>query len=382
MKLPESVIKRFASLTKSDDKKTTSSGIFYGTIKSVGSNPTVQLDGSTVTTPVILGAAAKEGDRVTVSIADHKATVSSNITNPASAYAAKDLYDDTVTPVKLIKADKIDVDDLFAQNITATGVITGATLKSENGDGGILISNSIFRSYSQGVTSNGATTTYTTTINCGQIRGESHVISYPDSSNPKIYTDEEYYYDLNPHLLSFSDTDAKILIGAEDGYAHYYVYTGHGIYYSDMKMLGFGEDDNGFYMFSDPTYARPYHSSTANVVITSNGVFGSTNGSSKRWKHDIADIRESVIDPTNLYDAKVRQFKYNDDHIAHNDERYNKLVPGLIAEELDEVYPIAVAHETHEDGTVTCEDWELRYMVPAMLYLIQEQNERLKKLEE
>ena len=123
MKLPESVIKRFASLTKSDDKKTTSSGIFYGTIKSVGSNPTVQLDGSTVTTPVILGAAAKEGDRVTVSIADHKATVSSNITNPASAYAAKDLcVAPVITPVAVMFCANKSSTSILSALISLTGV--------------------------------------------------------------------------------------------------------------------------------------------------------------------------------------------------------------------------------------------------------------------
>ena len=260
MKLPESVIKRFASLTKSDDKKTTSSGIFYGTIKSVGSNPTVQLDGSTVTTPVILGAAAKEGDRVTVSIADHKATVSSNITNPASAYGAKDLFDNG-------KASDIFANAIFAKDISATGTITGAKLvgasiSSDGSDGGINISNYLFRSYSKG------SIVYSTTINCGQISGEY-------SRDVGGGSTEDHNYSLYPMALTFSSTDAQVLIGSEDGYGHFYNYTGHGIYYGTTKMLGFGEDVNGLYMFSDPTYARPYHSSTANVVITKYGVFGS-----------------------------------------------------------------------------------------------------------
>ena len=110
---------------------------------------------------------------------------------------------------------------------------------------------------------------------------------------------------------------------------------------------------------------------------------GAPSSSSKRYKHDIKPIEAEELEPSRLYNVPVVQFIFNEGKGARPELR-NKPVSGIIAEELDENYPIAVIH--NEDGSA--ETWEPFYMIPPMLALIQEQKkqldeheERIKKLE-
>ena len=72
------------------------------------------------------------------------------------------------------------------------------------------------------------------------------------------------------------------------------------------------------------------------------------------------------------------QFVYNDDYLEPTDSRYEKEIPGFIAEDIKEIYPIAC--DLDKDGNPR--DWNMRYIIPPMLALIQDQNERIKRLEE
>ena len=124
-------------------------------------------------------------------------------------------------------------------------------------------------------------------------------------------------------------------------------------------------------------------SSAANLTVISGGMIYRSTSSSRRYKEDITE-ELGELDPNVLYDLKVVKFKFKDGYISEEDERYGKDVIGFIAEDVDELYPIAVRHE---DGQA--EMWESNYMIPAMLKLIQEQkkqidalNERVKALEE
>lgn len=118
---------------------------------------------------------------------------------------------------------------------------------------------------------------------------------------------------------------------------------------------------------------------TNNVHIGSAGRFFGVSGSSKRWKNSIEDIHDEALDPHHLYDIEVKQFKFNTDYIkSKTDQRYDTLVPGFIAEQIQEVYPIAV-DINEEDGQAM--DWNMKFIIPPMLALIQELNERVKSLE-
>jgi len=129
-------------------------------------------------------------------------------------------------------------------------------------------------------------------------------------------------------------------------------------------------------MLWNPTAAQ---SSTANLRISDAGNICkiTSGGSSRRYKHDITkDINEDM-DPKKLYDVDVVQFVFNDDYIDKNDQRAKIPVIGMIAEDVREKYPIAC--DINEDGKP--ETWSERFIIPPMLALIQEQNERIKRLE-
>lgn len=127
------------------------------------------------------------------------------------------------------------------------------------------------------------------------------------------------------------------------------------------------------------TYA--YNNTTtgsANVVVWSNGLFRRSASSSQRYKKNITDKLPEELNPDKLYELHVKSFRYMDGYLEKGDQREDKDIIGLIVEELEEIYPIAVNHD--EQGRP--EMWNVQILLPAMLRLIQEQNERLRKLEE
>lgn len=119
---------------------------------------------------------------------------------------------------------------------------------------------------------------------------------------------------------------------------------------------------------------------TPNTNINSDGYIRvTTNTSSRRYKHDIKPVENEALNPHRLYDVEVVQFKYNEGMITDTEDcRYDKELIGFIAEQFAEHYPLAV--DMNKDGD--CETWNAQYVIPPMLALIQEQNERITKLEE
>lgn len=115
-------------------------------------------------------------------------------------------------------------------------------------------------------------------------------------------------------------------------------------------------------------------SSAANVFVTGGGYLNRSTSSSKRYKdHITEDLGE--LDPEKLYDLPVVRFRFKEDYIDKDDERAGKDVIGFVAEDVDELYPIAVRHE---DGKA--EMWESNYIIPAMMKLIQNQKKEIDEL--
>lgn len=125
-------------------------------------------------------------------------------------------------------------------------------------------------------------------------------------------------------------------------------------------------------------YSLPVGTDTPNLCIGYDKSVYETSASSRRWKHNIKPIESESINPEKLYDIPVVQFIYNDDYLKPTDSRYEKEIPGFIAEDIKEIYPIAC--DLDKDGNPR--DWNMRYIIPPMLALIQDQNERIKRLEE
>lgn len=117
---------------------------------------------------------------------------------------------------------------------------------------------------------------------------------------------------------------------------------------------------------------------TPNINIASTGIIRrTTTVSSRRYKHDIKDVEDKTLDPQHLYDVEVKQFKYNDGIVTDsNDSRYDKDLIGFIAEQVKDVYPIAV--DVNEQGE--CEAWNAQYIIPPMLKLIQDQHKQIETL--
>ena len=120
-------------------------------------------------------------------------------------------------------------------------------------------------------------------------------------------------------------------------------------------------------------------SASANVRCidgSSTGYLAIAAESSQRYKHDIADITDDKLNPERLYDLPIRQFVYNLDYLDVNDQRYGETVCGFIAEEIANVYPVAC--EYNADGAP--ENWDIRYVIPPMLSLIQKQHQEIESL--
>lgn len=120
-------------------------------------------------------------------------------------------------------------------------------------------------------------------------------------------------------------------------------------------------------------------SAAANVRCqdsSSHGYLAIAATSSRRYKHDIADLVKQDLNPKKLYNLPVRQFIYNLDYIEPDDQRYGETVCGFIAEEVEKIYPVAC--EYNSDGMP--ENWDIRYIVPPMLSLIQEQHRDIEQL--
>lgn len=82
------------------------------------------------------------------------------------------------------------------------------------------------------------------------------------------------------------------------------------------------------------------------------------------------------LDPRKLYELPVRAFKYNLDYLSTDDDRYDVLIPGFIAEEVDEFYPLAADYEPK----IGIHTWNDRMLIPAMMALIQDLHKEIQLL--
>ena len=84
MSLSSDLISQFAKITNDTSKREKGTTITYATAIRRGDIMYVKLDGSDVLTPVSSTVSARDGERVTVMIKNHIATITGNITSPAA----------------------------------------------------------------------------------------------------------------------------------------------------------------------------------------------------------------------------------------------------------------------------------------------------------
>ena len=122
----------------------------------------------------------------------------------------------------------------------------------------------------------------------------------------------------------------------------------------------------------------PSTTSAANVRWTTGGVgqFQYVTSSTMRIKDNITSINNVPgLDPQALLNLPVRAFTYKTDYLNPNDDRFDVMIPGFIAEEVDAVYPIAADYD--ENGPVS---WNDRLMIPGLLALVQDLYKEIKQL--
>ncbi len=128
------------------------------------------------------------------------------------------------------------------------------------------------------------------------------------------------------------------------------------------------------------SYANESSSGTPNLRIGSECHIRKTAGSSLRFKEMIKPICSEELNPDKLYDIEIVQYQFKQDYLSKYDQRYGKEVIGFIAEDIYSKYPIAADYSVDDNGNTIVEDWNFRYMVPAMLKLIQKQKDDIDAL--
>ena len=98
--------------------------------------------------------------------------------------------------------------------------------------------------------------------------------------------------------------------------------------------------------------------------------------SSRRYKDPIADMTSEEAEK--ILNIPIVWFKYKDGYLSANDQMVGKPVPGMYAEDVFECFPEATYNNA--DGEI--ENWDERMLIPAMLKIIQDQNERINTLED
>lgn len=118
MALTNDLISQFVKAT-SDSKKSSKEETLYGTAKVQNGTKYVQLDGSTVLTPISSTANVLDGERVTVMIKNHTAVITGNLSSPSARVddlAGLDEAASKIEEFEIIIAKKADAEELTATN--------------------------------------------------------------------------------------------------------------------------------------------------------------------------------------------------------------------------------------------------------------------------
>lgn len=133
MPLSTDLLSQFAKVIKPEEKKSSESTV-YGTVVEYNGEKYVKLDGSDLLTPVNTTSTIDEDDRVSVTIKDHTATVTGNVTNPSASSGEVDKIGTQVTEFEIVLAGKVDtielnaekarIDQLYADNVVINEKLT------------------------------------------------------------------------------------------------------------------------------------------------------------------------------------------------------------------------------------------------------------------
>ena len=115
MALSNELISQFVKATK-DNTKTKTDKTVYGTIVEYNGSKYVRLDGSELLTPISSTSKVDNDERVIVTIKNHTATVTGNITSPSGKASDIETIGSKISEFEVIIADKVSTKDLEAVN--------------------------------------------------------------------------------------------------------------------------------------------------------------------------------------------------------------------------------------------------------------------------
>ena len=116
MNLSSDLISQFVKVTN-DSSKDNNETTVYATVVYNG-KPYVKLDGSDLLTPITTTADVKDGERVTVMIKNHTATVTGNISSPSARTDDVKEIGSKISEFEIVMAYKVTTEDLEAINAT------------------------------------------------------------------------------------------------------------------------------------------------------------------------------------------------------------------------------------------------------------------------
>ena len=136
MSLSNDVISQFAKTVNGKNKEKTESTV-YGTVAIYGGQRYVKMDGSDLLTPCDTTVSANEGERVTVLVKNHTATINGNLSSPSARTGDVEVVREQVLEVQRVVADKATIKDLEAERarieelVADNAVIKGRVSASE-----------------------------------------------------------------------------------------------------------------------------------------------------------------------------------------------------------------------------------------------------------
>lgn len=285
-----------------------------------------------------------------------------------------------------IAAGTITGSQLVAGTITASQIATG-TITATQIAAGTITATQISSSYvyagsitAAQITANSGTFTGPISAASGNIGGFNIVSSsYLQYGTTYIWGNYSASYCLQDTSRGIYVND---ILTSGTGSSGYGVATGSlyatGASRIDGTMNFFGNVHvNNAYLYVD--YAATAGTTAAtNAYISSTGqILKTSTTSSLRYKENIVDISlVPELDPKLLLQIPVKAFTYKEGHIPDSDDRAGQMLPGLIAEDVDSIYPIAA---DYADGNV--ETWNERFIVPGLLALVQDLTKRIEVLE-
>lgn len=439
MDLSIDLIKEFAKTTNDEpviDKGSTA----YGRYVLQGDKAFVEIDGSNgALTPVATTSTVKNNDRVTVLIKDHTAIVTGNLTDPsASSDEVKELslnldlgLNKLDTDIKKTRSDLTDLSEDFTIKYTdidgniqtietklggVSSQVTGMAASIEGAakvatnyikfeeDYGLIIGNlvddtlgfntlldatSLNVRYNDTVLAKYAADTvylgYNSITSKISMCGETGVISAEktqDITNLRITAGGIILRDTQDSARVWVREGLGVIAYSGDSIMQ--INSGLGVLTGLWSIPAESHTHSQYYSSGDNIYANKLYISgagnisgdpNARLAVSSPYQIGYAAGSSMWFKHDIKPVENEELDPKRLYDIKIYQFKYNDDYLNENDQRYGVDCIGFIAEQVNNVYPIAADRETGKPR-----NWEMRYMIPPMLALIQDHKKEIDAL--